>query len=281
MNRFPHDSHSPTRLPSSPVENRRGAPHFRHGRPRGGPESSERGARSRKRSGRPAARWGTKIVVVSQSAQTTSRDPPEPSRKASGAPHVSHSGPPAVRSNAAELSSEGSAVSDPDGARRETVLPSTNANSLAQDGQVPVRRWTSRSSNSIELPHSGQELDIAARGWNAPSPHYVRLPRETGRKPIRRPNSNIQKPHRRKSSARAEGSDPRKDASPAFSRPGFPWVLEDGRKVVEKHFALMAVADTATDLPGLSEIPGSCRAFSRQRRRTGEGLVGVRDVEGT
>ena len=181
MKRFPHASHSPTSMPSSPVENRRGAPHFRQGRPRGIPPSNRSG-RSRSLSGLADSRLGTKTVVVSQSAQTTSIDPPLPSRKASGAPHSSHSGPPSVPSLAGAPSPEGAA--GPDGGvprRDETVVPSTNANSFAHEGQVPVRRRTSRCSKSIEVPHSGQELVMVVPRRNSLTPHYIPLPLSIGK----------------------------------------------------------------------------------------------------
>ena len=189
MNRFPHASHSPTSMPSSPVENRRGAPHFRHGRPRGIPPSSRSGC-SRSLSGLADSRFGTKMVVVSQSAQTASIDPPLPSRNDSGDPHSSHSGPPSVPSPADGPSPEGAA--GPAGGvprRDETVVPSTNANSFAHEGQVPVRRRTSRCSKSIEVPHSGQELVMVVQRRNSLTPHYVPLPMFVGKSRPRRGHS--------------------------------------------------------------------------------------------
>ena len=72
MNRFPQESHSPTTIPSSPVENRRGAPHWRHGRARG-PCPSDRGGLSR--SAKRPSGFRTNTVVVSHSAQTASIAP--------------------------------------------------------------------------------------------------------------------------------------------------------------------------------------------------------------
>lgn len=183
MNRFPQESHSPTRFPSAPVENRRGAPHLRQGRPRGTSESNRAGRSGRPgRSGRSsgtrsslgAARCGTKTEVVSQSAHTTSMDPPLPSRNARGAPHTSHSGP--LSSPWPSVGAVSDGVAEPeegDGRREETPAPSTNANSFAQEGHVPVRRSTSRRSNSMEVPQSGQELVMFARRTKTLTPHYI------------------------------------------------------------------------------------------------------------
>lgn len=176
MNRFPHDSHSPTSIPSSPVENRRVAPHFRHGRPRGASASNLSGrSRSRSnfgsRSSFGASRWGTKTVVISQSAQTASSEPFLPSRNARGAPHSSHSGPPSTPAIATAPGSAGDVAPEGPRARREeTVVPSTNANSFEHDGQVPVRRCTSRSSKSIEVPQSGQEPVMVDPRRKEPAP---------------------------------------------------------------------------------------------------------------
>lgn len=158
MNRLPQESHCPTKSPSSPVENRSGAPHLRQGRPRDVSESNRPG---RSPSSRGGPRFGTKIVVVSHSGQVTSREPWPPSRTDNGEPHSSHSGFPAAASS---IPSSGSGpVAPPAGGdpkRPETVAPSTNANSFAHDGQTPVRSRTSCCSNSIDSPHSGQELVI-------------------------------------------------------------------------------------------------------------------------
>lgn len=190
MNRFPHDSHSPTSIPSSPVENRRGAPHFRHGRLRGASASNLSGlsrsnfGASRSRSSFGAPRCGTKIVVISQSAQTASREPFLPSLNESGAPHSSHSGPP---SPTTATTSEGSVPPAGARARRaETVDPSTNAYSFEHDGQVPVRRCTSRSSNSIEVPQSGQELVMVGARSKDPAPSLRSPAVSRERRPPRR-----------------------------------------------------------------------------------------------
>ena len=186
MNRFPHDSHSPTSIPSSPVENRRVAPHFRHGRPRGASASNLSG-RSRSRSNFGASRWGTKTVVISQSAQIASSVPFWPSRNARGAPHSSHSGPPSAPAVRTAPASEPGAPSDGPGvSREETVVPSTKANSFEQDGQVPVRRCTSRSSNSIEVPQSGQELLMVGPRRKEPAPSLHPPAVSRGRIPRRR-----------------------------------------------------------------------------------------------
>ena len=177
MKRFPHAVHSPTTCPSSSVENRRGAPHWRHGRARGAPASKRSLGRS-PLSSRAASRFRTKTVVVSQSGQLASIVPPRPSRNVRGEPHSLHSGPsPAIFSPVASPSSD-PAMAAKGGApkRAATAVPSTNANSFAQVGQVPVLRRTSCSSSSIAAPQAGQEFAMVVRRWNAPTPHYILHP---------------------------------------------------------------------------------------------------------
>ncbi len=153
VNRFPQAAHSPTSRPSSPVENRSGAPHCRHGRPRGA-ASSNRG-RPSAGPGRPSD-FSTYTVVVSHSGQIAASEPWSPSRNFRGEPQSSHSGPPSSTSVGPS-----SASSPPRSAAfvaprwEDTVDPSTNANSFAQAGQVPVRSRTSCCSSSIEAPQSG------------------------------------------------------------------------------------------------------------------------------
>jgi hypothetical protein len=181
VNRLPHDSHSPTSIPSSPVEKRSGAPHFRQGRPRGGSPSNRSDRTdlsdlSETLSSLGASRCGTKTVVVSQSAQIASREPFLPSRNARAEPHVSHSGAPSTPSGPPGGAFEAGPVIDREAAKRvETVGPSTNANSFAQDGHVPDRMSTSCCSKSIELPHSGHEFVMVVRKWKTLAPHYVRV----------------------------------------------------------------------------------------------------------
>ena len=159
-----------------PVVIRTGFPHFRHGRPRGISESKERWGRSRPRgpaSGRRPSDCGTKTVVVSHCSQWTSSVPPRPPRTERGDPHSAHSNP----STPAAASSSEPAPSSPsgtDGGRPSldaTVLPSRNANSLVHDGQTPVRRWTSRASNSIAVPQSGQLVDMIVQLRDPAAPH--------------------------------------------------------------------------------------------------------------
>ena len=170
VNRFPHASHSPTRLPSSPVEKRRGAPHLRHGLPRGAPESNLSDG-SRSCSARKRSRWGTNTVVVSQSGQIASSEPLGPWRNERGDPHVSHSGPSSAI-DPSPFAEAGAGGGEP---RREaTLVPSTNANSFAHEGQVPVRSRTSRCSKSIEEPHSGQEFFMETLRRDPELPHYIR-----------------------------------------------------------------------------------------------------------
>lgn len=157
MNLLPQESHSPTSSPSSFVEKRSGAPHWRHGRPRApplGPRSSRVPPRRGERN--PASSRGTNSVDVSHSGQLASSDPSERARKRRVDPHSAHSGPGGPSTSA---SSEGSSASVRAATPTGIDAPARNVNSCPHEEQVPVRSRTSRSVYSTVEPQSGQ-LDV-------------------------------------------------------------------------------------------------------------------------
>ena len=172
MNRFPHESHSPTTFPSASVLNRRGPPHSRQGRAPGIP-GLDRASRGRGRrpvgggrgfgSPRGARMY---VTVVLHEMHRASKLPSEEVRSVRAVPHSAHAGPSdgggtgpeGVPSDLGGAAGSAGAEVGGGAAKESRGTSCTIVNVPPQPVQLPWSTRAVRSTNSASAPQSGQAV---------------------------------------------------------------------------------------------------------------------------